>query len=79
MLKKCFDFKVNDSILDKNGPYIVLDSTVYGQRFLNFGIFLPGCLLYHALHYMYHRIYFVLYCSHHRIKTEHKKILQTFA
>ena len=33
----------------------------------------------HVLHYMYHRIYFVLYCSHHRIKTEHKHILQTFA
>ena len=32
MLNTCFDFKVNDSILDKNGPYIVLDSTVYGQR-----------------------------------------------
>jgi hypothetical protein len=32
MLKNCFDFKVSDSILDKNAPYIVLDLTVYGQR-----------------------------------------------
>ena len=33
MLINCFDFKVNDSILDKNVPYIVLDLTFYGQRF----------------------------------------------
>jgi hypothetical protein len=32
MLNNCFDFKVNDFILDKDDPYIVLDSTVYGQR-----------------------------------------------
>jgi len=32
MLNNCFDFKVNYSISDQNGPYIVLDSTVYGQR-----------------------------------------------
>jgi uncharacterized YccA/Bax inhibitor family protein len=32
MLNTCFDFKVNDSILSKNAPDIVLDLTVYGQR-----------------------------------------------
>ena len=31
MLNNCFHFKVNDSILDKNVPYIVLYLTVYGQ------------------------------------------------
>ena len=32
MLKIFFHFKINDSILDQNVPYIVLDLTVYGQR-----------------------------------------------
>jgi hypothetical protein len=32
MLKNGFDFKVNDSIFDQNGSYIVLDLTVDGQR-----------------------------------------------
>ena len=31
MLQNCFDFKVNDSILDQNVPYFVLDLTVYGK------------------------------------------------
>jgi hypothetical protein len=32
MFNNCFDFKVNDSILNKNAPSIVLDLTVDGQR-----------------------------------------------
>jgi hypothetical protein len=32
MLNNCFHFKVNDSILDQNVPFIVLDLIVYGQR-----------------------------------------------
>ena len=31
MLNNCFDFKVNDSILNNNAPYIVLDLIVYGK------------------------------------------------
>jgi hypothetical protein len=29
MFRNGFDFKVNDSILDQNGRYIILDLTVY--------------------------------------------------
>jgi hypothetical protein len=32
LLKTNLDFKVNESIFNQNSPYIVLDSTVYGQR-----------------------------------------------
>jgi hypothetical protein len=32
MFRNGFDFKVNDSILDQNGRYIILDLTVYEQR-----------------------------------------------
>ena len=32
MFRNGFDFKVNDSILDQNGLYIILDLTVYEQR-----------------------------------------------
>ena len=32
MFRNGFDFKVNDSILDENGCYIILDLTVYEQR-----------------------------------------------
>jgi hypothetical protein len=39
MLKNCFDFKVNDSILNKNAPYIGVDLTVYGQRLTLFCLY----------------------------------------
>ena len=32
MFRNSFDFKVNDSILDQNGHYIILNLTVYEQR-----------------------------------------------
>jgi hypothetical protein len=32
MFRNGFDFKVNNSILDQNGHYIILDLTVYEQR-----------------------------------------------
>jgi hypothetical protein len=32
MFRNGFDFKVNDSILDQNGRYIILDLTVYEQH-----------------------------------------------
>ena len=32
MFRNGFNFKVNDSILDQNGHYIILDLTVYEQR-----------------------------------------------
>jgi hypothetical protein len=34
MFRNGFDFKVNDSILDQNGRYIILDLTVY-ERYNN--------------------------------------------
>ena len=34
MFRNGFDFKVNDSILDQNGRYIILDLTVYEQRLI---------------------------------------------
>ena len=39
LLKTNFDFKVNESIFDQNGPYIVLDWTVYGQRLTLFCLY----------------------------------------
>jgi len=39
LLKNSYDFKVNDSIFDQNGPYIVLDLTVYGQRLTLFCLY----------------------------------------
>ena len=32
MFRNGFDFNVNDSILDQNGCYFILDLTVYEQR-----------------------------------------------
>jgi hypothetical protein len=39
LLKTNFDFKVNESISDQNGPYIILDWSVYGQRLTLFCLY----------------------------------------